>query len=377
MRRRLRRFQSPRLVIAGVVFSSVVSAQFGTENVADKDVGRPPRAPLMTFLGIVTSERMITDESLPLNGPVSEVLYEEVRAQRTPAAPAGEVITSIRTKYDEAGRTIEEIRKQWNSETTTVSRYEGMRLVSQETTLLNSKRAQSKFWNYWQFDQAGKLIEYRRGKDDQIQNHDTNFKRDGQGRLTSFEYRQGTKDELFSRTEFQYSSDGKTIDSTQYDAVGEAVYSTTENVDEQGRVAWVVIRERDWKTKKPKAPLKVAFTYDLKGRLLEQNTDLHEFEASGSENELPPGKISITYDDVKRTKRIAYPSNEGVLTFTTTHDARGATVAMSGGTSDMNLDVKLECVYDDHENWTSCASVSKTSGGNASEKLWRRTITYR
>src|SRR5262249_25111990 len=142
---------------------------------ADEDIGRPRQAPFITFLGIVTPGKMATDPSLPLSGPVAEVLYEELRAHKTPAGPAGEVVASIRTKYDEAGRPIEKIPQQGGTETITINRYEGTQLVSQETTFPNSKKPRPKFWNYWEFDQSRKLIEYRRGSGDQIQNHTTEF----------------------------------------------------------------------------------------------------------------------------------------------------------------------------------------------------------
>ena len=221
------------------------------------------------------------------------------------------------------------------------------------------------------------MIEYRRGRGDEIQNHDANFKRDGQGRLISFEYRQGAKDELFSRTELRYSTDGKTIDSTIYDAAGNVTRSTTHNVDDQGHVAWVVIREQDWKTERTKAPLKVTFRYDAKGRLLEQNTDAHEFERAGGEHELPPGKVSMKYDDVKRTKTTEYLSDEGLLTSRVTYNASGATIAVAVGAGDTPIDVKLECKYDSHDNWTAFQQIAKRSGISTVVKMWRRTIKYR
>ena len=137
------------LVIAGTVFITGLSAQFGTENVADQDIGRPPQPPFITFLGIFFPGKMATDPSLPLSGPVAEAFYEELRAQKTPAGPAGEVVASIRTKYDEAGRAIEEIREEWGGETAVSYRYEGTRLVSQEATYPNIKKPQPKSWNYW------------------------------------------------------------------------------------------------------------------------------------------------------------------------------------------------------------------------------------
>jgi hypothetical protein len=320
---------------------------------------------------------MATDPTLPPKGPVAEVLFEELRAQASPAGPAGEVVNSVESKYDQQGGVIEEIQKAYGSETKTVSQYQGTRLVSQESTLPNAKPPRPKFWNCWTYDSSGKLTEYRRGSGDTIQNHETNFKRDQQGRLISFDYRQGAKDELFSRTEFHYALDGRTIDIRESDQTGEVMRSTTQIVDQQGYVVQAVIHERDWQTKKLKPPLKVAFSYDNEGRLIEQNTDAHDSEPAGSENELPPGKVSITYDDVKHTRRTTYTGKEGTLFSTVTYDSTGATTAMSFGTGSETIETKLECTYDSHENWTNCQQVVKAAGVSTVGKIWRRTITYR
>ena len=163
------------------------------------------------------------------------------------------------------------------------------------------------------------------------------------------------------------------MDYTFYDAAGEVTRSTTQTVDDRGHVVLVVIREFDWKTKKPKTPLKVAFRYDEKGRLVEQNTDAHEFEGAGSEHELPPGKISITYNDAQRTKTTAYSSDEGPIASTLTYDASGATIGISFAA----FDAMLDCTYDSHQNWTTCRQMVKNGGVSTVAKMWRRTITYR
>jgi hypothetical protein len=106
---------------------------------------------------------------------------------------------------------------------------------------------------------------------------------------------------LFSHTELRYTNDGKTVDITQHDAAGAIVQSTTQSGDDQGHVVTAVIRDRDWRTKQMKARLKVSFRYDRKERLIEQDTDAHEFDKSGSEQELPPGKISIAYSICRDT----------------------------------------------------------------------------
>jgi hypothetical protein len=371
-------FRLSAWVIARVLFTSILSAQFLTEALPDQDIGRPPQPPFITFLGIVMPGKLVTDPSLPPVGPVAQTIYEELRPSVTPAGPAGEVMTSITDTWDEAGRLIEEIRKDGGSESDTINRYVGARLVSQETTFPQSRQPAPKAWSYWVYDPSGKLTEYRRGRADRIQNHDTNFKRDSQGRLTSYEYRQGPKDELSSRTELRYSNDGKTVDITHYDMADAIVRSTTQSVDGQGHVVTAVIRDRDWRTKQMKTPLKVSFRYDERGRLIEQDTDAHEFDKSGSEQEIPPGKISIAYDDVKNTKTTSYSGDEGSLVLTVTRNALGATIKFTGGTAGAPLDSVIDCAYDSHGNWTTCRQTSgkPPAVGNVA-KMWRRTITYR
>jgi hypothetical protein len=77
-----------RLPALAACFASFLSAQFGTERVDDRDLGRPSQPPFITFLGIVTPGKMTTDPSLVPQGPVAEVLFEELRATTSPGGPA-------------------------------------------------------------------------------------------------------------------------------------------------------------------------------------------------------------------------------------------------------------------------------------------------
>ena len=124
---KLNLFRPPASMIAGLVFTSILSAQFGTDPLPDQDIGRPPQAPFLTFLGIVMPGKLVTDPSLPPVGPVAQTLYEELRAHETPAGPAGEVMTAITSTWDEAGRVIEEIRRGPGEESDTINRYDGTR----------------------------------------------------------------------------------------------------------------------------------------------------------------------------------------------------------------------------------------------------------
>jgi hypothetical protein len=121
-------------VVAGVQCTPILFAQFLTEALPDKDVGRPPQPPFITLLSIVTPGQLVTDSTLPPAGPVVQTVYEELRARATPAGPAGEVMTSIAATW-EAGHVVEEIRKDGILESDTINSYAGGRLVSQETTM--------------------------------------------------------------------------------------------------------------------------------------------------------------------------------------------------------------------------------------------------
>jgi len=370
-------FRCSAWMIVGLLFTSSMSAQFGTEELPDEDIGRPPKAPLITFLGLVTHGKLVTDPSIAPAGPVAQTLYEELRTEDTAAGRACEVMTSIKASWDESGHETEEIRKERGTEIDTINRYDGPRLVSQESTFPNRTPPKPKFWSYWVYDESGKLIEFRRGSGDQIQSHGTNFRRDAEGRLTSYEYRQGPKDELFSRAELRYSADGKTVDQTEYDAAGAFIESWTEIEDDRGHVATLVIRDQDWQTKQMKAPVKIAFLYDEKGRLIEQDTDAHPSDGSENEGTPPPGKVSIAYDDGKHTKTTSYSGDEGLLALTVTQNASGAAVRFVGGTERMTRDSLIDCTYDTHGNWTTCQQINEAGGGHRVERLWRRTITYR
>ena len=92
---------------------------------------------------------------------------------------------------------------------------------------------------------------------------------------------------------------------------------------------------------------------------------------------MPPGKISITYDDAKHTKTTAYSSQEGTLSSTLIYDSVGATIGESVLTAGRSLDVKIQCTYDSQNNWTSCQQFLEKAGASTVAKEWRRKITYR
>jgi hypothetical protein len=367
-----------RLASFAVVSSLCTSngrAQMFTELLPDRDVGRPARAQVITLLGIVAPGKLVTDPAITPNGPVAETLYEELRAVETPAGPAGEVVLSLRTSWDGAGRAVKEIRKDDNSQWEQITRYDDDRLISQEGTFPNSKWP--KTWTYWTYNSSGKLVEFRRGRGETIENHDANFKYDSKGRLIGYECRQGAEDELFSRTELKYSPDGNTVYYTQFSADGSIFEKSTQTLDEQGHVTMALTNQQNWETKKLEEPEKITFRYDGQGRMIEQASDIPRPPKDDVENSIPPGKISIFYDDLKHTKTTSYSGQDGTISSTLFVNAAGATTASLVVSADSSTGYKIRCTDDSHGNWTACEMFASANGMERVTRKWRRTIVYR
>ncbi|MEQ1887102.1 MAG: hypothetical protein ABL967_18720 [Bryobacteraceae bacterium] len=327
------------------------------------------------MLGITAPGAMGPDLTLPLKGKVAKVLFEELRPEANPGGPAGSVIQSKETTYDGEGRPTEEIQD-YGAKTVTVIRYDGDKLMSREATI-PAKKDGPKYWDYFTYNSSGKLGEYKRGQGDEIQNHELNFKRDAEGRLLGYEYRQGATDSLFRTTQFSYSADGATYSKTETDSSGDTLSITTYSLDKNGDVVRVVLQQRNWKTKTLEKPITVNLRHDARRRLVEQITVDPEFEPAGSENSLPPGTVTIAYDDDKHTKTTTYSGKLGAISSTVVHAVDGTPVSQSITTAGRSLSTKLDYKYDSQGNWTACQLLATNSGVTKVTKVWRQTITYR
>lgn len=317
----------------------------------------------------------MTDPSIPPKGAVSEVFHEELRGRDLPAGPAGGVEASVRTKFDDRGRITERIEIRWGGETDDVYYYRDGRLVGIESTSPGAKKASPKFGMYWTYDGGGKLTEFRRIRGTTMENHELGFRYDDQGRLLGFEYRQGAKDEPFSRTAISYSDDGRTVAMSKSFVGTKIVDRSIRTFDDRGRVVRVKVESEG---REPNDQAKnVSFRYDNQGRLLEQTTDAARFSKGGAEHDLPPGAISITYDDEAHTKTTKYSfAGEGSIETVVTQDDDGNTIGfvLRGP---QQISSKLKCEFDRLGNWTSCRQLVESQGQNFVKEQFRRTITYR
>jgi len=362
-------------LILPYILATALHAQMLLNDLPDKDLGRPPLPPLISFLAIGYQGKMATDPTATPAGPASTVTFEELRVNAQGTIVPGEISSSSVTHYDELGRPTEQTYTQSGFSTTTVTKYQGSHMISSESSWATQGKP-VKAWTYWKYDQSGKLTDFSRGRNDALENHYTNFARDDKGRLLSFEYRQGTKDDLLNQTKFVYSSDGMTITRTESDSSGAFLNSVTEVLNAKGQVIQATIVDPDLQTKRPGAPITATFSYDEQGRLIEQLTDAGEPE---DEQSLPPGKVSLSYDDASRLRRTSYESKDGSLSSTVFLDSSGQTVghSLEATATSTSIALKLECTYDDHGNWTRCLRLVETGGTSKMTGAWRRSITYR
>jgi hypothetical protein len=359
------------------LFAATLHAQSLLGDVAASDLGMPPSASPISFMALAVGDSMPDNFALRSRGNVTEITWEELSLQPGDTPKPSEVLTSIRKTFDEQGQPVAEVYSKGETQRITNFQYKGSRLLSRETTSISRGRTDAtKAWANWKYNDSGKLIEFRRGKGEVLQDHYTNFKRDQQGHLLNLEWRQGRNDLLQQRTEFEYSPDGKTVRESDFDKNGVLFNSRIETL-ENGRVSKVEIHETDWRTRLPKRTITVAFKYDEQGRMIEQNTEPYQLDTNGGEFEIPIGKIYLTYDDAKRTRTTSYKIGETSVTVTFAFDESGSVLRSRREGPGQPVDLQAEYTYDDHGNWTTCKSWDSAQGSRKLTGSGRRIIVYR
>jgi antitoxin component YwqK of YwqJK toxin-antitoxin module len=359
---------------ASVVFCILASAATLAGQILDvlrEHEGRPPDPPLISFIGIARADRLANDSSTAPAGPVARVVYEEFHLQAQGQTHPPTPWQTLTTEFDEQWRETTKIDKQSLGETRTAMTYQNGRIVTEISNFTrDGKPSAPEEWNYWTYNAAGLINDFRRGRGHTLENHYTNLKYDQRGRLTSFEYHQGAGDALFTRTEYKYVDERRSIEEAVYDQRGERFHSRIEFLDDQGRVVQVTFNDKGSKVQRD-------FAYDAKGRPTEQVTTVLDSNAE-ADPEMFPGKVTLVYDDTKHTRKISYSDGTESTSSIARFDDTGAIVeseaTVDGSAGDK---LELECSYDSHGNWTECRRWLTSEGARTANNLWRRAITYR
>lgn len=356
----------------------IIEAQT-TGDIFGSGIVRPPAPPLVTLIGIGAPGRMANDPAIPPKGPVARVVFQEFRFDARAQSLTSEVSSTVTTEFDETGREVRRSETNGLTETRLLTTYESGHIRAREMTYFRQGKPDGvPFRESWTYDEAGRVVDFQRGRGEKLQNHLTKVTYNSGSRLTSLEYHQGPADELFSRTEYTYQDSGNLIRMVENGAHGEQLQVVT-SVLKDGRVAAAEYAEWDSKTKRLNKPQRVTFRYDAKARLIEQDAQADEPEGPGSEESIPPGKVALTYDDARHTRTMSYAHGDESMISKIRTDDTGATMAwgMSVGQSEPSFQAELECSYDAHGNWTECRRWVTEGTRRQDNGLWRRMITYR
>jgi YD repeat-containing protein len=365
-------------ILALGLLAPALHAQFLLNDVSPGDLGMPPNAQLILCLGLMGAGKMANDSSIVPKGPVAEVTWEEFREGLDGTPIPNDVSHSIKKWFSEQGLVTQEDDFQGMSHSITTFQHQGSRLIGEETVVFNPARPDiPKMWSYWKYDASGKLADFTDGRGQTLELHYENFKRDQKGRMVSFDYRRGPNDILETHTELEYSTDGQTVREATFDETNTLFETRIKTLDNAGRVARLEIHETTWPARLPSRTIRVAFKYDEQGRLVEQDTEPYKVESDGGEQEIPPGKIHLTYDDGQHTRTMSYEGEEGPITSTVALDVTGALIRSGFKTAEQSYDSRLEFTYDDHGNWITCKQWVTAEGTRKMTGLWRRTIAYR
>jgi YD repeat-containing protein len=355
--------------------------------------GPPKNPPIFSQMTLTMQGELRYADMANFKGPVAAVRREQILL---PSQRPNPYHTTTTMKFDGQGHLIERIDEDSLGSSTLTNVFLEGKLQSQT---VEHRRADAKTswknWARWTYDAHGRLSEYRAGQDQEERNHYLNFKYDSNGRLLGCEYRQSGAEWPFSFTEITYS--GNSVDESSLDEQRRKVYEQIQVLDGSNRV--IDLKVYDGKADSLKLWYHVAFKYDEKGRVVEQNTD--PFKLGDGDDDSPiPGKLIVRYDDQNRMGEQEFYDIDGKLTLHTRFrfdrdgiptkfsvlDDSGKEVTRSEFFIDPDThkhssrrgSVEWEVIYDDHGNWTERRRWFAPADGSPRimTTLVRQSITY-
>lgn len=270
------------------------------------------------------------------------------------------------------------------------------RLQSQTVVYHSTKHGDWQEWQKWNYDEHGRLSDFRAGRDKSEWNHYLNFKYDAQARPLGYEYFDSKIGGPSVLTEISYS--GKTITLSRLGVNRHKFFEQVQTIDEQNRV--IDLRVSDLSGGELKQWYHVAFKYDAKGRVIEQSTDPFKL-GSGDDYSPIPGKLVVEYDDERCSGEQRFFDTDGKLALHTVFafDRDGALTKLrvvdasgkeqTGGETLVDPQshkvnnhpgsVEWEVIYDDRGNWTERRRWLTAADGSPRimTRVIQQHITYR
>lgn len=179
---------------------------------------------------------------------------------------------------------------------------------------------------------------------------------------------------------YTFDEKGKQTSETSYEGSGALSWKSISKYDNNGnKTEWVHYERKSLR-------YKIHFTYDDKGRVVEQET----MDFNISPGALPPthspqaGKVTYTYDDDKRTREVATYAVDGTLKEKTVYayDERKNEIGVTTFNADGSLKngemLLIDIEYDSHGNWTRKTRLVQYEKGGQIQAAYAelRVITY-
>ena len=253
------------LCVGAPLWISILAGQPTVGDIFESGIVRPPAPPFVTLIGVGAPGRMANDPSIAPKGPVARLVSEEFFYDIGTRSVTSTVSSTVTRWFDESGREVRRTEMNGVTETRVLTTYDGGHIRARETSYFRQgKPGGLPFQELWIYDEVGRVVDFRRGRADTLQNHLTKINYDRESRLTSLEYHQGPADELFSRTEYTYQDSGNLIQMVENGAHGEQLQVVT-SVLREGRVAAAEYAQWDSEKNRLGSPQRVAFRYDAEG----------------------------------------------------------------------------------------------------------------
>jgi hypothetical protein len=350
--------------------------------------GVPKNPPIFTNMTAISESTLQYEDTIGFKGHVASV--ERSNEEQLAQYP-NPVRTKETLKFDESGHLVERINEVSNCVTTETLAWDGNRPKKQESIhhCDHSKLPDRSDFQKWTY-KDGRVSEFQSGSD-QISNVDlVNIRYDARGRLLSYEG--------FARYIVQFSYVGNRTTKSIFPKDQEKkIYEQVQTVDAKGHVIDLKVSDMSGGSLTPR--FHVAFKYDDKGRVIEQQTDPYKIW-DGDDYSPLPGKLTTEYDDEKQSGEQKLYNRDGKFVLHTRfeYDRDGVFTKVRfvddsgkervGG--EMFVDaqhkssthpgsIEWEVIYDEHGNWTERRRWFTPADGSPKmmTRLIRQTITYR
>jgi hypothetical protein len=349
-----------------------------------------PKPEIVSLLTLVTEQNLIENLAAVLSGNVESVSWEQIRVDRDASGDGKDVLLHSRlTRYDADHHVVEETERQSGGETRSKNVYENGLLVKStgRSFRADGKQVGEEGWQTWKYDDAGRLLETKRGQGEKLQNHDVSSY-DASGRLIRREIRQGNTDAIVFTELYTYSGKPEVMQRRILTPqTGVTRDSFRLRVNDAGKVT------ESWSDEDG---YHVRWKYDEQNRVVEQLTDQYKPKA-GCDGCPLPGTVQARYQGATREQTFLEPGGKPVFQRVTTFEKDGSIASiryqLPEGASpqdarDLNRVVgaivpqggeqHVVTTWDDHGNWTEKKVVFEPRTGAAITRfIYRRKIVYR